>query len=203
MLNGKAVPSRNSAGPLEPEINLMKRHLSRQTQGFGHPGLRKAVDRFPFFFDPKSGRAGFTLIEVMIVVAIVGLLAGIAIPNYIGYRERAQVANAISEIRIIESEIASFFIDNERLPNSLAELNIGVLVDPWGNPYQYLRIDGGDVKGKGQMRKDHFMVPVNSDYDLYSMGKDGQSVAPFTAKASQDDIVRINNGSFVGLVSDF
>ena len=165
--------------------------------------LREPQLRFPFFFTRQLNKSGFTLIEIMIVIAIIGLLAGIAIPNYIGYREKAQIANAISEIKILESEIASFFIDNERLPNSLDELGIGTPTDPWGNPYQYLRIDGGDIKGKGKMRKDHFMVPVNSDYDLYSMGKDGKSVSPFTAKASRDDIVRANNGSFVGPVSNF
>ena len=49
------------------------------------------------------------------------------------------------------------------------------------------------------MRKDRFLVPINSCYDLYSMGKDGQSVPPLTAKASWDDIVRANDGAFVGL----
>jgi general secretion pathway protein G len=164
--------------------------------------MRETQLRFPFFFLRQLNRSGFTLIEVMIVIAIIGLLAGIAIPNYIGYREKAQIANAISEIKILESEIASFFIDNERLPDSLAELGIGTPTDPWGSPYQYLRIDGGG-NNIGQMRKDHFMVPVNSDYDLYSMGKDRRSVTPFTAQASRDDIVRANNGSFVGLVANF
>jgi general secretion pathway protein G len=55
----------------------------------------------------------------------------------------------------------------------------------------------------GQIRKDRFLVPVNSDYDLYSMGKDGQSQAPFTAKASRDDIVRASDGQYVGLAEDF
>ncbi len=151
----------------------------------------------------KPNNTGFTLIEVIIVIAIVGLLAAIAIPNYIGYREKALVANAITEIKLLEKEIASFVVERERLPNSLAELDIGTIVDPWGNPYQYLRIDGGDLTGMGEMRKDHFLVPVNSDYDLYSMGKDGSSSGPFTAQASRDDIVRANNGSFVGPVSNF
>jgi general secretion pathway protein G len=53
------------------------------------------------------------------------------------------------------------------------------------------------------MRKDHLLAPVNADFDLYSMGKDGQSMVPFTAKASRDDIVRANNGGYVGLVSDY
>ena len=47
------------------------------------------------------------------------------------------------------------------------------------------------------------MVPVNSDFDLYSMGPDGDSRAPFTAKASRDDIVRASNGGFIGPVSEF
>ena len=46
-------------------------------------------------------------------------------------------------------------------------------------------------------------MPVNSDYDLYSMGQDRGSVPAFTAKASQDDIVRANDGAYVGLASEF
>ena len=53
------------------------------------------------------------------------------------------------------------------------------------------------------MRKDKNLVPVNTDYDLYSMGEDGRSVGPFTAKASRDDIVRANDGGFVGLAADY
>ena len=71
--------------------------------------------------------------------------------------------------------------------------------DPWGHAYQYL--NHATAKGKGAFRKDKRIVPINTDYDLYSMGKDGQSVAPLTAKASRDDIVRANDGRFVGLAS--
>jgi general secretion pathway protein G len=81
-----------------------------------------------------------------------------------------------------------------------------LIEDAWGNPYQYLKIAGADLKGSGkdqQARKDHFMVPVNSDYDLYSMGPDGRSKAPFTAQASRDDIVRANDGRYVGLASEY
>jgi general secretion pathway protein G len=65
----------------------------------------------------------------------------------------------------------------------------------------------GSTKGKGgekqKARKDRFLVPINSDFDLYSMGKDGDSKAPFTAKASRDDIVRVNDGGYVGLAEEF
>ena len=63
-----------------------------------------------------------------------------------------------------------------------------------------------NVSGGGppsQPRKDRFLHPINSDYDLYSMGKDGQSMEPLTAQKSHDDVIRANDGSFVGLAVEF
>lgn len=149
---------------------------------------------------------GFTLVELMIVVAIMATLSAIAIPNYIGYRYKAQIAAAIAEIRILEEKIANYVVDNDNYPNSLNDIGTGSIIDPWGNPYMYTKIAGVDHTGAGKKdkrRKDHNMVPVNSDYDLYSMGRDGDSKAPFTAKHSRDDIVRASDGQFVGLASDY
>ena len=56
---------------------------------------------------------------------------------------------------------------------------------------------------KDKVRKDHNEHPLSTDFDLYSMGKDGKSVAPLTAKASRDDIIRARNGGFIGLASDY
>ncbi len=134
------------------------------------------------------------------MVAIIGTLSAIATPNYIGYRYKAMIARVISEIAIFEVEIAVYLIDNDNLPDNISDVSSGNITDPWGNPYQYLRIDGGSAP-PGQRRKDHFLVPVNSDYDLYSMGRDGDSNPPFTAQKSRDDIVRANDGAYVGLVS--
>ena len=53
--------------------------------------------------------------------------------------------------------------------------------DPWGNPYGYLNL--GDKNANGHARKDHSLVPINTDFDLYSMGPDGRSSPPLTAKA--------------------
>jgi general secretion pathway protein G len=66
-----------------------------------------------------------------------------------------------------------------------------------------LRIAGADLKGKGDLRKDRFLVPLNSDYDLYSMVKDGASKGPLTAAESRDDILRANNGAFIGVAVDY
>jgi general secretion pathway protein G len=158
---------------------------------------------FPDNSDRNKRIRGFTLIEIMIVVAIIGTLLAIAVPTYLKYINKARIVLAISDIRLIEKKIIIYLIDTDGFPDSLESLPNSNITDPWGNPYQYLRIDGADPKGLGKVRKNRFMVPVNSDFDLYSMGKDGKSQAPFTSRASQDDIVRASNGGFVGLVSEY
>lgn len=148
-----------------------------------------------------GNRKGFTLIEMMICIAIMATLAAIAIPNYIGFRNRTTIAVAINDIKKIENIVIIYNINFGQFPETLAQVNLDHMKDPWGNPYQYLRIDGGDTKGK--MRKDHSLVPVNSDFDLYSMGPDGKSQPPFTAKASRDDIVRAGDGGYFGTASEY
>ena len=139
---------------------------------------------------------GFTLIEIIVSIAIVGILAGIAIPLYAGYIDKARNEAAIADIQAISLKITGYYADNTNYPGSLAEVGYATYPDPWGNPYQYLNIQ--TAKNKGSMRKDRFLVPINSDYDLYSMGKDGKSVPPLTAKASRDDIIRANDGAYIG-----
>jgi len=144
---------------------------------------------------------GWTLLELVLAMAILGVLAVIASGQYTQYRERTLIVQAVLDIGAIESQIGRFQADNRALPATLADLGAGLPKDPWGHPYQYLSHD--DAKGKAGFRKDKRIVPINSDYDLYSMGKDGGSMPPLTAKVSRDDIVRANDGRFIGLVSDF
>ncbi|HBF42531.1 MAG TPA: prepilin-type cleavage/methylation domain-containing protein [Desulfobacteraceae bacterium] len=144
---------------------------------------------------------GFTLLELLIVIGILGILAGIATPYYSTYVERARLTVVIMDIRSLQREITVYNIENYSLPNTLNDIGCGNKNDPWGNPFQYLNYS--TVKGKGKMRKDRFLVPINDDYDLYSMGKDGKSVPPLTAKASRDDIIRANNGEYIGIASRY
>lgn len=134
------------------------------------------------------------------VIAIIGTLAAIAIPNYLRYRERAKVVVAISDLRRIDQEISAFQADYNRLPATLQEAGLGSPLDPWGAPYVYYPTD---TVPPGQRRKDKSLVPVNTDYDLYSKGADGASTAPFTAQKSYDDVVRAQNGAFFGLAKDY
>ncbi|WP_279342395.1 prepilin-type cleavage/methylation domain-containing protein [Geotalea sp. SG265] len=142
---------------------------------------------------------GFTLLELILIVSALAILAAICLPALSTYVQKARVARAIVEIRGLEKDIKMFLDDNGRLPEGLGELGQGTPRDPWGNPYQYLKIAGSQLKGKGSLRKDRNLVPINSDYDLYSMGADGQSIPPITAQPSQDDIIRANNGAYIGL----
>lgn len=149
------------------------------------------------------GSSGFTLLEVMLVILILGLLSAIAVPNLLRVLADVRVKRAMADLRTLESEIALYTADYGHLPDALGDLDQGRMLDPWGNPYQYLRIAGVANPQRGKWRKDQYLVPLNSDYDLYSMGPDGQSKPPLTAAASQDDIVRAGNGSFVGVATDY
>jgi general secretion pathway protein G len=142
---------------------------------------------------------GFTLVELLLVLAIVGLLASIGIPKLGSTVERAKVVRAIGDIRVIQTDIAG----RDSLPVSLAEIGRDRLMDPWGRPYVYLRLAGASRGVIGQARKDRFLVPLNSDYDLYSVGRDGESRPPITAGPSRDDVLRANNGGFIGSASRY
>lgn len=142
----------------------------------------------------------FTLIEVMIAVAILGVAAAIAIPIYTQYKVKLNTAIAVKDIVNIQVAVESYYQAKDIFPNSLTDVSMNLLLDPWGAPYVYLNLDGVPI---GLMRKDQALVPINSDYDLYSKGPDGASLMPLTVPVSRDDIIRGNNGSFIGIAADY
>jgi general secretion pathway protein G len=275
----------------------------------------------------KAQRA-ITLIELLVIIAIIGVLSTLASSWYSGYIETARVNTAISQITALSLLIDDYILENGEPPSSLADVSNHNLSDPWGNPYEYLKLDidtddyakndiwmiGGGIMGfsmvslnilsssgrsksdreddkedrederesekedrkndrdsdkedsndrdndssdnnsddnrgnsnngdndssdgdngtsdnsgdsgsngdssnednadddssddgssaQTKARKDYSLVPLNTDYDLYSRGKDGQSAPPLPATVSQDDVLRANNGGFIGLASTF
>jgi len=124
----------------------------------------------------RSAR-GFTLIEIMVVVVIIGLLAAVILPNIFSNLSKAQITKAKSDIQAIEGGLTMYKLDNYKYPNT--DLGLSALVqrpndptvrnwreggylkrvsnDPWGNPYQYV-----------------FPGTRGQEYDLYSFGADGQ-----------------------------
>ena len=130
------------------------------------------VGRRPILYPQR----GFTLIEIMVVVIIIGILAAIVAPNVIGRVDDAQITKAKAEIANIENAMKFYRLDNFAYPSS--EQGIEALVtkpadpnirnwkaggylervpkDPWGNPYLYLN-------------------PGNQgEIDIYTLGRDGQ-----------------------------
>jgi general secretion pathway protein G len=144
---------------------------------------------------------GFTLVELLITVSIILTIAALAVPNLLAAMNQARIAKAVGDIHAIGTDIQGYEVINHAYPNTLDDIGYGTFNDPWGNPYQYLNFAG--AQGKGKMRKDRFLVPINTFFDLYSMGPDGASVAPLTAKASHDDIIWANDGDYVGVASDY
>ncbi len=123
-----------------------------------------------------NGRNGFTLIELMVVVVILGILATVMMPKILDRPEQARRMKAMVQIRNMQSALALFKTDTFRFPNTNEGLealiaNPGSIKgyrsngyfegsripnDPWGNPYRYLA------------------PGAHGEYDLVSYGKDGE-----------------------------
>ncbi len=125
---------------------------------------------------PAVRPRGFTLIEIMVVVIIIGILAAIVAPNVIGRVDDAQITKAVAEISNIENALKFYRLDNFAYPTT--EQGIEALVtkpndpnvrnwktggyldrlpkDPWGNPYLYLN------------------PGINGEIDIYTLGRDGR-----------------------------
>ena len=144
--------------------------------------------------------AGYTLIEAMIAMAILAVIASLAYPTYSNYLERIDYSLVEKDFVEIDLKTEIYFVTNGAYPPDLATIGMQK-DDPWGNPFQYLNMDL--AQGNGQKRKDHNLVPINTDYDLFSMGPDGKSASPLTSANSQDDIIRANNGAYIGVASEY
>jgi len=119
----------------------------------------------------NNRQRGFTLVELLLVLVILALIAGLVLPGIIGKAESAKAKAASSQISRISMSVESFYLDTGNTPSSLEELinepsgvtgwngpyiKNSILKDPWGKPYQY-RVPG-----------DH------GDFDIMSFGADGQ-----------------------------
>lgn len=154
-------------------------------------------------FNRPRFHLGLTLVELMIAFVVLATLAAIAVPSYQQYIEQAKRGQAISDISKISMVIERFYSLNQTYPPDLAALGADIpAADPWGNAYVYLAIAVTPAPSVGAVRRDKNLNPLNSDYDLYSMGPDGQTQKQLTAAKARDDIVRAGNGGFIGLASE-
>jgi general secretion pathway protein G len=143
---------------------------------------------------------GYTLIETMMVVGIIGIGGALAYPAYSGHVEDMKMVEARKDLVLTDLKIETYFATNGAFPANLAAVGMDQ-DDPWGSPYQYLNMDL--VNGNGLKRQDASNEVINTDYDLYSNGPDSQTNKFLTHTKSVDDIVRGNNGAFVGVATDY
>lgn len=134
----------------------------------------------------QTRQRGFTLIEIMVVVAIIGLLAAVVTMNLIGNVDTANASKARSDIRTLEIALDLYKIDNNRYPTT--EQGLEALVTRPADPTLTRWKDGGYVK---RLSKDPWGKPYQYEYpgthggtyDLYTLGADGE---PGGEKADAD-----------------
>jgi general secretion pathway protein G len=137
---------------------------------------------------------------LVISVAAAALIVGsFAVPAFNGYVERSRVARAVSDIGTMSLKLHRWQQDVHLLPENLAQAGI-FGVDPWGRPYVYLR--AADAR-RTELRKDDERLPINTDFDLYSVGPDGVSAVALPAAPSRDDVVRAANGAYIGVAANY
>lgn len=141
-----------------------------------------------------SGCSGFTLVELIVVCAILGVLATMAIPSMKGYIKTTKNNACASDLRIIDKAITAYYIDRNVLPASLIDVGLDKQLDPWKRPYEYKNLS---IIGAVPL-EDIAMNNLNTDYDLYSKGEDGASTEASPNDFNKDDIARSNDGVFVG-----
>lgn len=149
-----------------------------------------------------GNHSGFTFLELMFAVAVLAVLAVLAIGQFTTYVDRSKSDVARADIAIMSVEMERYRNRNDNaLPDSLADIGRATFLDPWQRPYEYTKLEG--VKGKGSARKDHKLNPINSDFDLFSTGKNGVYKSQISQKDSLDDVIRARDGSYIGLAADF
>lgn len=146
---------------------------------------------------PPGCERGWTLVEIIIAIAVLAILSSIGVVMYRTSVHSSRVVKAIAEIRAIQMDIDNYYEMYGDYPLSLEDAGHGGRLDPWGNPYEFLNYDT-DPKNK-KARKDKSLKPLNSKYDLFSTGPDGEWKQSLSSKTSRDDIIRARDGEFVGI----
>ena len=93
----------------------------------------------------KKQNAGFTLIELMIVVAIIGILASMAIPAYTSYTVRSQIAEGLNLASPVKTAVAEFNYDNGAFPTNNAAATLGAPTDYSGNYVSEISVNGAVI----------------------------------------------------------
>lgn len=120
---------------------------------------------------------GFTLIEVMVVVVILGILAAVAVPRIMDNPDKARAAKARQDVRAIEAALDMYRLDNYNYPSTQQGLE-ALVRQPSGEPPARNWKDGGYLRSvpKDPWGNDYLYLSPGSksDIDVYSLGADGR-----------------------------
>ncbi|WKE65917.1 type II secretion system major pseudopilin GspG [Gallaecimonas kandeliae] len=123
----------------------------------------------------KQRQQGFTLIEIMVVVVILGMLIAIVAPNVLGNKDKAMVQKAVADISGLESALEMYYLDNSTLPTTEQGLN-ALVEEPVPAPRNWR--EGGYIKRlpKDPWGNDYLYIAPgeHGKYDLFTLGADGQ-----------------------------
>ena len=145
--------------------------------------------------------AGFSIVELLIAMGVFMVVCAMAIPRLQDAIQAAKIGRAVADVRTIGQAALEYYAEYGAAPNTLVDIGYDQQIDPWGNPYQYLAFTS--ATSTAQMRTDRFGVPINTFFDLYSLGPDLQTAPPLTASPSQDDVIWGNDGVYMGLASNY
>lgn len=125
----------------------------------------------------KYKQRGFTLLEVMVVIVILGILASMVVPNLIGNKDKADQQKTVSDIVALENAMDMYKLDNSVYPNT--DQGLDALVQrPTGAPEPKNYRDEGYIKRLPQdpWRNDYLLLSPgeNGQIDIFSAGPDGQ-----------------------------
>jgi general secretion pathway protein G len=153
---------------------------------------------------PRANRSrGFTLIELTMTTVIAALLVAIAVPSYANIVQRQKVGQAERDLRSLALGIERYRAQHGTPPETLSQLGMPIPKDPWKQDYRFLNFSSTAPGVAGMIRKDHNLHPLNSEFDLYSVGPDGRSWPALTARDSKDDVIWARDGGFVGPAEDY
>lgn len=112
----------------------------------------------------RQTERGFTLVEIMVVIVILGLLATLVVPNIMAQSDKAKISKAETDCKMIAEQVRMYWVDNSRLPETLEDLVTKndkgdsyieeLPVDPWDTPYELL---------EGDTRRDFEVISCGPD----------------------------------------
>ncbi len=114
----------------------------------------------------KQRQRGFTLLEIMVVIVILGILASLVVPTLMGNKEKADRQKAVSDITALENALDMYKLDNSLYPNTEQGLD-ALVTKPTSQPEPRNYRDDGYIK---RLPKD----PWGNDYQLVSPGEHGK-----------------------------